>query len=67
MTENNTFSSSGQDVIAKSLDVVADHDADALDADAFGEYYEIARTVEEIVRGSWKRVRTQPILTCANL
>lgn len=56
VTENTAFSSSGQDAITQSLDVVQDLTTKGFNQEQFDEYYEIRRTVDEIVAGDFKRV-----------
>jgi len=58
MIESTAFASSGEDVISRSIDVELDRSAANLSQDEFADYYEIDRTVEEIVRGDYKRVST---------
>ena len=55
MAEVTTFSSSGADVISRTIDLQEDIPA-ALPLDQFEEIYDIARTVEEIEKGDYKRV-----------
>lgn len=56
-TEYTAFSTSGEDAITRTINVEADETADKLAEDEFDEFYEIERTVEEIVKGDYKRVR----------
>ena len=55
MTEVATFSSSGADVISRTIDL-QENIPDALPPDQFEEAYDIVRTVEEIEKGDYKRV-----------
>ena len=51
-------SSSGEDVIARAIDVLTDDVLDPL-TQAFDEFYEVTRTVNEITDGGFKRVSCQ--------
>ncbi len=53
MAENTAFSSSGEDVINRTITIEEGHD---LLQEEFEDYYDIDRTVEEIVKGGYKRV-----------
>ncbi|KAG6822309.1 hypothetical protein H0H92_014365 [Tricholoma furcatifolium] len=57
--EHSAFSTSGEDVITRSLDVHADTTADELSPSDFDEFYDIPRTADEIVKGDYKRVALQ--------
>jgi hypothetical protein len=57
MTEPTTsFADSGEVVISQKVVVSPDLSASNLSADEFAEYYDIKRTVDEIVKGDYKRV-----------
>lgn len=59
MAENAGFSSSGSDIISQTIHI-EEHDArpkDLLEED-FPNYYEFDRTVDEILKGDYKRVRS---------
>jgi hypothetical protein len=55
--ETAAFSATGEDAITRTIDVhvdeIANHFASELD---FDDFYEIERTVDEIVKGDYKRV-----------
>ena len=53
MAENTAFSSSGEEVIARPIEV--EQEGVPLDED-FDAYYEIDRTVDQISKGDYKRV-----------
>ena len=54
---SNTFSASGEGVIGRHIQVEADQTADRLNShQEFEDYYEIDRTVDEIVKGDCQRV-----------
>jgi hypothetical protein len=56
-SEQSTFSASGQEVIARTIEVDADRTAPLLSSpEEFREFYEIDRTAEGIIRGGFKRV-----------
>lgn len=60
MSTAETFSSSGQDVINRSIDVhkeESDTPSHVRDPEAFEDYYEIEQTVRFIEDGNYKRVR----------
>jgi len=57
MTEATTsFTDSGEAVISQKIEVLPDLSASSLAADEFAEYYDIERTVDEIVKGGYKSV-----------
>lgn len=59
MTEPATsFADSGEAVISQKIEVSPDLSASNLSADKFAEYYDIERTVDEIVKGGYKSVRS---------
>ena len=61
MTEPTTsFADSGEAVISRKIDVSPDISASSLSADEFAEYYDVERTVDEIVEGGYKCVRSVP-------
>ncbi|GLB42706.1 putative required for the first step in the synthesis of diphthamide, a post-translational modification of histidine which occurs in translation elongation factor 2 [Lyophyllum shimeji] len=57
--EHHAFASSGEDAIARALDVRADTTADELPLSQFDEYYEIARTADGIINGDYRRIALQ--------
>ncbi|KAJ3967602.1 hypothetical protein EV361DRAFT_807008 [Lentinula raphanica] len=58
--ENTAFSSSGEEVISRAIDVEVDDTADQLKSSAeFNAVYEIERTAKEIEEGNFKRVALQ--------
>jgi hypothetical protein len=57
MTEPTTsFADSGEAVISQKIEVSPDLSASSFPADEFAEYYDIERTVDEIVKGGYKSV-----------
>jgi len=61
MTEQTaSFADSGEAVISQKIEIPPDLSASDLSAKEFAEYYDIERTVDEIVKGGYKCVR--PIL-----
>jgi hypothetical protein len=61
MTESTTsFSNSGETIISRKIDVLPDVSTSSLSEDEFAEYYDVERTVDEIVKGGYKCVR--PVL-----
>lgn len=57
MTEPTTsFADSGEAVISQKIEVSPDLSTASLSTDEFAEYYDIERTVGEIVRGGYKSV-----------
>ena len=57
MTEATTsFTDSGEAVISQKIEVSPDLSASSLAAGEFAEYYDIERTVDEIVKGGYKSV-----------
>ena len=56
MAENTAFSTSGEDVIARGIDVNQEEVPVGQDLD---EYYDIERTVGAIEEGDYKRVRAK--------
>ncbi|KAF9652538.1 diphthamide biosynthesis protein [Thelephora ganbajun] len=60
MTEPTTsFADSGEAVISRKIEVSPDLSASNLSADEFAHYYDIERTVDEIVKGGYKCVALQ--------
>ncbi|KAI0315496.1 putative diphthamide synthesis protein-domain-containing protein [Amylostereum chailletii] len=61
MAENTAFSSSGEDVISRpvQLDTTEIEPAQNLSPSEFLEYYEIKRTAQEIVAEEWTRIALQ--------
>ncbi|KAL4254186.1 2-(3-amino-3-carboxypropyl)histidine synthase subunit 2 [Abortiporus biennis] len=59
MTENTAFSSSGEDVINRVLDISLEGSTDAFTEEEFLEYYDIHRTTNEIIQGDYKRIALQ--------
>ena len=55
-----SFADSGEAVISQKFEVSPDLSASSLSADEFVEYYDIERTVDEIVKGGYKSVRPIP-------
>lgn len=54
---SNAFSGSGEDAIGRQIEVEADTTADHLNShQEFENYYEIDRTVDQIVKGGYQRV-----------
>ncbi|KAI0643281.1 diphthamide biosynthesis protein [Trametes meyenii] len=58
MAEVTTFSSSGEDVITRTIDVQRDF-ANPLLQDALEDTFDISRTVEQIEKGDYKRIALQ--------
>ncbi|PIL34403.1 hypothetical protein GSI_03178 [Ganoderma sinense ZZ0214-1] len=58
MAEVTTFSSSGADAISRTLDL-QEVIPDTLPQDQFEETYDIARTVEQVEKGDYKRIALQ--------
>ncbi|KAG5637479.1 hypothetical protein H0H81_004450 [Sphagnurus paluster] len=58
-TENTAFAASGEEAINRSLEVQIDTSAQDLLPHQFDEFYEMARTAEEITKGDYKRVALQ--------
>ena len=56
MAEVTTFSSSGADVISRSIELEEEVPS-VLSPEELEEVYDIARTVDEIEKGDYKRVR----------
>lgn len=56
MADSAAFANTGEDVIARSIAVEHDSSAENLSPEEFRDYYEIDRTVDELVRGHYKRV-----------
>lgn len=55
--EVTAFSTSGESAISRSIDIEVDETADQLPSSKeFEKFYEIERTVQEIVQGRFKRV-----------
>ncbi|KAJ3485157.1 hypothetical protein NLJ89_g11921 [Agrocybe chaxingu] len=54
-----SFLSSGEDAIARDIDVKPDESADVLQPNEFEEFYEIERTAEQIVKGDYHRIALQ--------
>ncbi|KAF9074276.1 putative diphthamide synthesis protein-domain-containing protein, partial [Rhodocollybia butyracea] len=58
--ENTAFSSSGEEVITRTIDVEVDNTADNLNSSAeFDAFYEIEQTATEIEQADYKRVALQ--------
>lgn len=61
MTEQTTsFADSGEAAISQELETSPDFFASKLSADEFAKYYDIERTVDEIIRGGYKSVCSIP-------
>ena len=61
MTEPTTsFADSGEAVISKKIEATPDLSASNLSVGEFAEYYDIERTVDEIIKGNYKSVRPTP-------
>jgi diphthamide biosynthesis protein 2 len=61
MTEPTTsFADSGEGVISQKIETSPDLSASDLSAGEFAEYYDIERTVDEIVKGDYKSVCPVP-------
>ena len=59
MTEPTTsFADSGEAVISRKIDVSPDISASSLSTSEFAEYYDVERTVDEIIKGGYKCVRS---------
>jgi hypothetical protein len=59
MTELTTsFTDSGEAVISRKIEVTPDVSASSLSAEEFVEYYDVERTVDEVVKGGYKCVRS---------
>lgn len=56
-SEHTAFSTSGEDAIARKIDVQVNTTANILASTEFNDFYEIDRTAEEIIKGDYKRVR----------
>jgi len=54
--ETTAFAASGEDAIARTIDVQLDTTANQLSPSEFEDFYEIERTAAEIVGGDYKRV-----------
>lgn len=52
------FSASGEEAIARSIDVTSNSSAQRPEFSNVAEFYEIDRTVEIILKGDFKRVRS---------
>jgi len=64
MTELTTsFADSGEAVISQKIEATPDLSASNLPANEFAEYYDIERTVDEIIKGNYKSVRPTPLQT----
>ena len=62
MTELTTsFADSGEAVISHKIETAPDLSASDLSANEFAEYYDIERTVDEIIKGDYKSVRPIPL------
>lgn len=59
MAENTAFSSSGEDVISRRIELHQDGHSEMSHEDLLA-HYDIYRTVEEVVQGDYKRVRAKP-------
>lgn len=55
--ESTTFSSSGEDVITRKIDV--ESNGLIVSSEHFADFYEIERTIQEIIDGDFKRVSCQ--------
>lgn len=56
MSESTAFSTSAEDAITRTIDISAPPPSQTLSAAEFEVYYEILRTVREIVDNDYKRV-----------
>ena len=56
MAENTAFSSSGEDVIARTIDVAPDGPSNVRSEQDLVDYYDIERTAVEINKGNYTRV-----------
>jgi len=56
--EHTVFSASGEDAITRVIDIHTEEVT--FNDEHFDEFYEIARTAEEIIEGDYKRVRSFP-------
>ena len=63
MAENTAFSSSGEDVIARTIDVAPDGPSNVRSEQDLVDYYDIERTALEINKGNYKRVCTEILFT----
>ena len=63
MAENTAFSSSGEDVIARTIDVAPDGPSNIRSEQDLVDYYDIERTALEINKGNYKRVCTEFLFT----
>ena len=52
-----SFADSGEIVISRKIEGLPDTSASGLSADEFIEYYDVERTVDEIVKGDYRCVR----------
>ncbi|CAL1702605.1 unnamed protein product [Somion occarium] len=59
MTEHTAFSSSGEDIIASTIDVAPDGPSYVRSEEDFLDYYDIERTVLEIQKGDYRRIALQ--------
>lgn len=58
MAEGTAFSTSGENAITRTIDVQAEETVDFRKSpNQFQEFYEIDRTVAEIISGDYKQVR----------
>lgn len=58
-SEHTAFSTSGEDAIARKIDVQVNTTANILASTEFNDFYEIDRTAEEIIKGDYKRIALQ--------
>ncbi|KZT04025.1 diphthamide biosynthesis protein [Laetiporus sulphureus 93-53] len=58
MADLTAFSTAGEDAITRTVDL-GDDVPEEMSMDQFWDYYEIDRTVEEIVKGDYKRIALQ--------
>jgi diphthamide biosynthesis protein 2 len=58
MTENTTFAASGEEAISRQIAVETDVLPQDLSQEEFEDYFEIERTVNEVVKHDYKRVGT---------
>lgn len=56
MSESTAFSTSGEEAITRTIDISAPPPSHSLSPAEFEAYYEIRRTVREIVDNDYKRV-----------
>lgn len=56
MVETTTFAASGEEVISRQIHVETDEIPRDLSQQEFEEYFDIERTVAEVLKGDYKRV-----------